>query len=48
MRKIVIILALGAMLLSTSSCGSFSKLSYDDAYNIGYGIGYYGTKMLNN
>lgn len=48
MKKIIILLASLALLLSTSSCGSFSKLSYEDAYNIGYDIGYYGSKLLNN
>ena len=48
MRKIIIILVSLGMLLSTSSCGALSNLSYEDAYNLGWDIGYYGRKLLSN
>lgn len=48
MKKILLCIVSLMMLLSVSGCGSLSNLSAQDAYNIGYDIGYYGTKLLSN
>lgn len=48
MKKIIILLASLAVLLSASSCGSLSQLSDKEAFDLGWNIGYYGTKLLNN
>ena len=47
MKRVLIILV-SAMTFAATSCGSLGNLSYDDYYNIGWDIGYYGTKLLNN
>ena len=48
MKKILILLASIAVLaLSVSSCGTFSNMSQEDAYNVGYGAGTLLRNMLN-
>ncbi len=39
MKKILLLLALAFTMLSTVSCGVFSNMSNEDAYNVGYGAG---------
>lgn len=39
MKKIIVILALAMAIMSLQSCGSFSNMSYEDAYRNGYNMG---------
>ena len=39
MKKIIIAVILAATMIGVSGCGSFSSMSSEDAYNIGYGAG---------
>ena len=47
--KIMVLAVAGLVSLTClSSCGSFSSMSQDDAYNIGRGIGTAGRVLLDN
>jgi len=48
MKKICAAIAAIVMLFSLSGCGYISSLSDEEAYNLGYDIGYYGAKLLSN
>ena len=48
--KEIIILTVAGFISITClvSCGSFSNMSYEDAYGIGYGIGTAGRVLIDN
>lgn len=48
MKKLLAILSITVTLVSTSSCGAFANMSYEDAYNVGYGIGTLGRYLIDN
>lgn len=47
-KSIFIMLLLCATSFMVTSCGSMSNMSYEDAYNIGYGAGTILRNMIDN
>lgn len=48
MKKIISALSVLCISFMVTSCGSFSNMSYEDAYNIGYGIGTAARYIIDN
>ena len=48
MKKILSSLTMLSIMFITSSCGAFANMSYDDAYNVGYGIGTAARYLIDN
>ncbi len=48
MKKQIKILILSITVFLYTSCGSFANMSYDDAYDIGYGIGTAARYLIDN
>lgn len=48
MKKILILLiSMAVLAISSSGCGTFSNMSQEDAYNVGYGAGTLLRNMIN-
>lgn len=48
MRKIISVLSVAMTMFIATSCGAFANMSYEDAYNVGYGIGTAARYLLDN
>ena len=48
MKKICLLVWMAIFIASVSSCGSLSRMSYEDAYNTGYHIGAAARALINN
>ncbi len=48
MKKHIKTLIFGIAVFVCTSCGAFANMSYDDAYDIGYGIGTAAKYLIDN